>query len=431
MAPVADEPTPPRLSRRRLLVLGGASAGAAATAGLVASVVRDDDAANPVRSDTRTVPFHGERQAGIVTAAQDRLHFAAFDVTTDDRDDLVDLLREWTNAARQMTAGQEVGRFGATRGPRLAPPADTGEALDLAAANLTITFGFGPTLFVDARGRDRFGLADRQPQSLQPLPHFAGDDLDPATCGGDLCVQACADDPQVAVHAVRNLARIAFGRAALRWSQLGFGRTSSTSQTQSTPRNLMGFRDGTANLRAEQADLVDEFVWVADGDDNAGWLTGGTFLVARRITIHVETWDRTSLDEQEKVIGRAKANGAPLSGAGEFDPPDFDVAHDGSPVIPPTSHIRLAHPDANGGTRILRRGYNFVDGSDGLGNLDAGLFFIAFTRDPVRRFVPLQTRLAAGDALNEYIEHTGSAVFAVPRGVAARDEFVGAALFEH
>ncbi len=412
-------------------MLGGMGAGAAATAGLVASVVRDDHATNPVHADVDVVPFHGDRQAGIVTPAQDRLHFAAFDVTTDDRDQLVDLLQEWTNAARHMTAGQPVGQFGAADGPRLAPPEDTGEALDLPAANLTITFGFGPGLFVDAQGRDRFGLAARRPRGLRPLPHFAGDDLDPARCGGDLCVQACADDPQVAVHAVRNLARIAFGRAAVRWSQLGFGRTSSTSQAQATPRNLMGFKDGTANLRVEQSDLVDEFVWVAenDGDGDAGWLTGGSFLVARRITIHVETWDRTSLDEQELVIGRAKSNGAPLTGTGEFDVPDFDSAHAGGPVIPNTSHVRLAHPTSNGGTRILRRGYNFVDGSDGLGNLDAGLFFIAFTRDPDRHFIPLQTQLAAGDALNEYIEHTGSAVFAIPAGVRSRDEFVGQALF--
>ena len=149
-------------------------------------------------------------------------------------------------------------------GPYDAPPDDTGEAIGLPAAGLTITFGFGPSLFRD-QGKDRFGLAARQPAALRRLPHFPADNLDPARSDGDLCVQACADDPQVAVHAVRNLARIAFGRAALRWSQLGFGRTSTTSTSQTTPRNLFGFKDGSHNIKAEQPDDLDTHVWVKPG----------------------------------------------------------------------------------------------------------------------------------------------------------------------
>ena len=376
--------------------------------------------------------FHGDHQAGIVTPAQDRLHFAAFDVTTDDRDELVALLRSWTDAAAKMTKGLDVGEMGAMDGPYLAPPEDTGEAYGLRPARLTITIGFGPSLFETDDGVDRFGLASRRPAALRTLPHFAGDQLDPLRSGGDLCVQACADDPQVAVHAVRNLARLAFGTAQVRWSQLGFGRTSSTSDTQVTPRNLFGFKDGTANLKAEEADALDEFVWVGPDDDPAaGWLAGGSYLVARRINMHIETWDRTSLAEQEAVVGRDKKHGAPLSGGDEFTTPDFArPGANGDPLIPVTSHMHLAHPANNGGTRILRRGYNFTDGSTGLGRLDAGLFFLAYTRDPDRHFVPLQTNLAANDALNEYLEHTGSALFAVPRGVRPDDptDFLGAHL---
>ncbi|MCB0885197.1 MAG: Dyp-type peroxidase, partial [Propionibacteriaceae bacterium] len=187
----------------------------------------------------------GEHQAGIVTPAQDRMHFAAFDVAYGvDRDGLVSLLRDWTDAAARMTQGGSAGELDPMSGPYDAPPQDTGEAYGLPPSGLTITFGFGPTLFVDGAGKDRFGIGPRRPEALERLPHFVADNLDPALSDGDLCIQACADDPQVAVHAVRNLTRIAFGRAVLRWSQLGFGRTSSTSVTQDTPRNLFGFKDG-------------------------------------------------------------------------------------------------------------------------------------------------------------------------------------------
>lgn len=226
-----------------------------------------------------------------------------------------------------MTQALPVGAFGAVDGSPLAPPDDTGEALGLLASRPTITIGFGPSLFETATGADRFGIAARRPQSLAELPLFAKDNLLPARSGGDLCVQACADDPQVAVHAVRNLARIAFGMATVRWSQLGFGRTSSTSTSQTTPRNLFGFKDGTANLKAEDPALLDEHVWVPsraqDADDR--WLAGGSYLVARRISMRIETWDRTSLAEQERLIGRTKGDGAPLSGGTEFTVPDFEA----------------------------------------------------------------------------------------------------------
>ena len=183
-----------------------------------------------------------------------------------DRAGLVELLTEWTDAAARLTQGLEVAEGGATGGSDYAPPVDTGEALGLPASGLTITFGFGPGLFTDASGADRFGLASRRPAALEPLPRFQGDALQPERSGGDLCIQACADDPQVAVHAIRNLSRIAFGRASLRWSQLGFGRTSSTSTAQTTPRNLFGFKDGTANVKAEERSTVDEHVWVQAAD---------------------------------------------------------------------------------------------------------------------------------------------------------------------
>ena len=333
------------------------------------------------------------------------------------------MLQRWTTIAARLTQGLSAGPFGPASGPYDAPPDDTGEAADLPAAGLTITFGFGRSLFVAPDGTDRFGLADRLPDALVELPHFPADALDPARCDGDLVVQACADDPQVAVHAIRNLSRAAFGAATIRWTQLGYGRTSSTSTTQRTPRNLFGFKDGTANLKAEDPAHVDEHVWVAasaaaaDSHDSA-WLTGGTYLVARRIRMTIETWDRTSLREQEALVGRTKAQGAPLSGGTELTEPDFAATgRDGQPLVALDSHVRLAHPAQNGGVRMLRRGYTFTDGNDALGRLDAGLFFIAFVTDPRTHYIPMQTTLSRDDGLMEYLQHTGSGLFAVPPGV--------------
>ncbi|MDO9497537.1 MAG: iron uptake transporter deferrochelatase/peroxidase subunit, partial [Nocardioides sp.] len=373
--------------------------------------------------------FRGQHQAGNVTPAQDRLHFAAFDVTTDSREELVALLQAWTVAAERMTKGLGAGEIGPVEGSLDLPPDDTGEAIGLPASGLTITFGFGPGLFRDAEGRDRFGLADRQPSALQTLPHFPADNLDPARSYGDLCIQACADDPQVAVHAVRNLVRIGFGTVAVRWSQLGFGRTSSTSTSQDTARNLFGFKDGTANLKAEEGAAVDEHVWVSPGDDPRGdWLAGGSYLVTRRINMTIEVWDRQPLGDQEAFVGRTKGTGAPLSGGEEFTEPDFELPGRDGPIIPTDAHVRVVHPDQHGGAKMLRRGYNFVDGSDPLGGLNAGLFFIAYVRDPRTGFIPVQNAMAKNDALMEYLKTTGSALFAVPPGLKA-GEYVGQSLF--
>ncbi len=414
------------VSRRGFLgLLGAGAVGAAVGAAGVLAADSAGEERTPTAADA--VPFHGPHQAGILTPAQDRLHFATFDVTGT-REDLVRLLRTWTDAAVLMTQGVGAGRFGAVGGPYDAPPDDTGEALGLPASALTITFGFGNTLFTDARGQDRFGLAGQRPDALVDLPLFPADDLDATRSGGDLCIQACAHDPQVAVHAIRNLARMAFGTAHVRWSQLGFGRTSSTSTSQETPRNLFGFKDGTNNLKAEDPGTAVQ-VWVQPGD-GPDWITGGSYLVARRIRMTIETWDRTSLREQESIFGRTKGEGAPLSGGSEFTTPDFAAkGRDGQPLIALASHMRLAHPDNHGGIGMLRRGYNFVDGNDALGRLDAGLFFLAYQRDIRSAFLPVQTALARDDLMNEYVKHVGSATFAIPAGASAPGDFVGQALF--
>jgi deferrochelatase/peroxidase EfeB len=417
-----------RLSRRGLL--GGGAAAAGAAGAFAVGRWREPDEAADAAAHATSYPFFGEQQAGIVTPAQDRLHFVALDVTTDDRDELVDLLRRWTDAAARMTRGEPAGPVGPVQGATNLPPDDTGEAIGLHASGLTITFGFGPSLFLDDEGRDRFGISDRRPEALEPLPLFSADMLDPRRTGGDLCIQACADDPQVAVHAVRNLVRIGFGTTTVRWSQLGFGRTSRTSTSQSTPRNLFGFKDGTANVKAEESADLDEHVWVAAEDDAAGgWLAGGSYLVTRRINMTIEVWDRQPLGDQEQFVGRTKDSGAPLSGGDELSEPDFEMPARNGPIIPVDAHVRVVHPTQNDGVRMLRRGYNFVDGSNDIGGLDAGLFFVAYVRDPRTHFIPVQRAMTTQDALMEYLKFTGQAVFAVPPGIAD-GEYVGQALFE-
>ncbi len=416
------------VTRRGLLSLAGAG-GVGAAAGFVGHGAFSTTGAAAV-TPSDTVAFYGDKQAGITTPAQDRLHIAAFDVLTEDRDELIGLLKDWTAAAAAMTQGLDAGTTGAVNGPYDAPPEDTGEAQGLSASNLTVTFGFGSTLF-EKDGAARFGLAGRRPAALIDLPHFPGDDLQEQRSDGDLVIQACSDDPQVAVHAIRNLARIGFGKVRVRWSQLGFGRTSSTSRSQQTPRNLFGFKDGTSNVRAEDSTLLDQHVWVPTGGPAAEeWMAGGSYLVARRIRMHIETWDRTSLREQEAVVGRTKAEGAPMSGGTEFTEPDFAATgRANAPLIASDSHVRLAHPAQNKGVQMLRRGYNFTDGSDGLGHLDAGLFFIAFVTDARSHYVPMQRAMARHDTMSvDYLVHTGSGLYAVPPGIH-EGGYVGESLF--
>lgn len=407
----------PELTRRRLLASAGAGAAGIGLGGAAGYLIGSESA--NAADGTGSVPFYGEHQAGIATPAQDRLHFAAFDLVTEDRSALRELLREWSRAAAEMTAGDMVGD---ANGTQLAPPDDSGETVGLLPSRLTVTFGLGPSLF-EQRG---LGLGGSRPAALREIPPLPADELNEGESGGDLCVQACSDDPQVAFHAVRNLARIGRGTVVMRWSQLGFGRTASTSRSQETPRNLMGFKDGTANIRAEDTEAMERFVWV--GNEGPAWMRGGSYLVTRRIRMLLEIWDRSPLADQEETIGRDKYVGAPLGGSEEFEPLDLDAKRNGKPAIPVDAHVRLASASVNDGERILRRGYSFTDGVDeSLGELEAGLFFICFQRDPERQFVAIQRRLGSADSLNEYIKHVGSAIFAVPPG-ARHGGYVGESL---
>jgi deferrochelatase/peroxidase EfeB len=373
-----------------------------------------DTAAAAAAASARVVDPYGVHQAGITTRQQAFLLFAVYDVDAVPAAALRKLLADWTAAAARLCTGQPVG---AAARPAAEAPADNGEALGLGPARLTVTFGFGARLF-----DDRFGLSSRRPAPLVALPAFAGDQLDARSTGGDLCVQACADDPLVVEHAVRCLTRIGEGIVTPRWQQAGF---LSRPAGGGTPRNMLGFKDGTANLDPNDAARMDANVW-ASSDSSPSWMLGGTYLVARRVRNFVEHWDRSSLNEQQRSIGREKLTGAPLGETSELA--QVDPAR-----LPADSHIRLANPRTGADSereRILRRGYNYANGLAPLtssrrdeegnriqGTQDSGLMFLAYQQDPRRQFVPIQTRLAASDALGEYLAHVASGVFAIPPGI--------------
>lgn len=389
-------------TRRGFLRSAGLTGLGVGTVG-AATLLSDGDraaAADGTRAPRGSVPFYGAHQAGIATPAQNYLQFASFDMVSDSIADLRKLLQDWSGAAALMSLGRRIGpvRTGNS------PPADTGEAVGLGPSELTVTFGFGSSLF-SSNGKDRFGLARRRPKPFVDLPPFLGDALETEISGGDLGVQVCANDPQVAFHAVHELIRLATSIAEPRWLLAGFGRTGNSSR-QVLPRNLMGFQDGTANIIVEHASALDDFVWAKEPASPA-WMRGGSYLVARRIQIALGLWDSTGLDDQQQAIGREKLAGSVL------------------PVMPPTAHILLTSPSRNDGQRILRRGYSYVDGIDRASGAPAvGLMFICYQSDPRRQFIPIQRRIAGVDALGLYLTHIGSAIFACPPG-AKHGGFVG------
>jgi deferrochelatase/peroxidase EfeB len=418
------------LSRRRFLCRGLM---AAATAGAAAQGVHasPEPEAKSAASDDASEPFWGGHQGGIVTPLQRNTYFAAFDLVTTDRGDVIKLLQAWTTAAARLAAGQPAEAIPADI---TIPSPDSGSALDLPPSRLTVTFGFGAGLFTKD-GKDRYGLALQRPAALADLPKFPGDELQDERSGGDLSVQACADDPQVAFHAIRQLSRLAYGVAQIRWVQTGFTPNSSA---QETPRNLMGFKDGTNNPPIGDAKTMNQFIWV--GNEGPDWMRGGSYMVTRRIRIALEHWDRMNVAFQEETVGRHKYSGAPLGGAKEFDKPDYDATDkDGNSIIPDNSHIRLAAAVNNDGAQILRRPYSYNDGANFTAErwppwrqemeYDAGLFFICYQTDPRTGFIKIFEQMSKFDMMNQFVTHTGGGLFACPGGTT-EGRYVGQGLFD-
>ncbi len=409
------------IPRRRLLGAAGA-AGAAGlvlgagggAAGYAAASGSGGDAKALASVGSTAVPFHGEHQAGITTPLQARGHLVAFDLAPGaGRKEAAALLRRWSAVARRMTAGEPFG------------DADTGVALDAGPSSLTVTFGFGRTFF------GRTGLDRQRPVALDPLPDFSSDHLDARRSNGDLWVQIGSDDALVAFHALRAIQREAGEAARVRWQMNGFNRSPGATAQPMTARNLMGQVDGTGNPKPSEADFDRRIFVPADGSgEGPGWMAGGSYAVVRRIRMLLDDWEKLARDEQEKVIGRRKSDGAPLTGGSETTEPDLEkTGPDGKLVIASNAHARISAPEQNGGAAMLRRPFSYHDGIAADGTPDAGLLFICWQADPLRGFVPVQRKLDRGDALSPFIRHEASGLFAVPGG--ARDgEYVGQRLLE-
>lgn len=347
------------------------------------------------------ISFYGKHQAGITTPMQKNIYFVVLDLRTTDKNELIQLFKDWTDYSQKLVNGELVKKDGSNA---LLPPSDTGETVGLNPYRLTLTFG------VSASFLTKLGLEKKRPKLFRDLPAFPKEQLREQYTGGDIVIQACADDEQVAFHAVRNLIRKGRNKVTMKWSQSGF---AAIGDRMETPRNLFGFKDGTANVTTEKD--FDKVVW-ADSQD---WMKNGSYMAVRRIIMHLETWDRTNLQEQENTFGRYKESGAPFGKKNEFDEVDLSL-------LPVDSHVRLAKEVD---LPILRRSYSYSDGIDPkTGQFDAGLLFIAFQKDP-DRFVKIQTNLGADDKMNEYVTHIGSGLFACFGGVK-EGGYIGQDLFE-
>ncbi|WP_432102774.1 iron uptake transporter deferrochelatase/peroxidase subunit [Streptomyces sp. bgisy091] len=412
---------PGGVSRRRLI----GSAGAAGAAGLVLGAAGGAGGYAATRSEAPTAlttvgsteaMFHGKHQAGITTPLQARGHLVAFDLTPGSgRKEAAALMRRWSAVAERLMAGEPVAGGGEH---------DTGVALDAGPSSLTVTFGFGRTFF------SRTGLTGNRPPSLDPLPAFSSDRLDAKRSEGDLWVQVGANDSLVAFHALRALQKEAGSAARVRWQMNGFNRAPGATARPMTTRNLMGQVDGTNNPAPGDSDFGERIFVPAGGSPAYAWMEGGSYAVVRRIRMLLDDWEGLTVERQEQVIGRRKADGSPLSGGTEDTAMDLEkTGPDGKPLIPANAHARISSPEKNGGAAMLRRPFSYHDGIADDGTPDAGLLFVCWQADPFRGFIPVQRKLDRGDALSPFIRHEASGLFAVPGGPAS-GEYVGQRLLE-
>jgi deferrochelatase/peroxidase EfeB len=393
--------------------VAGVAAGAAGGAGLTAAL--GGGASPAAAAVASTVPFHGQHQAGVATLPQKHGTVVSFDVLAANPGELTDLMRTLTDRARFLTTGGTPPDSGIA-----GPPTDSGIlGPQVPADRLSVTVGVGASLF-----DDRYGLASRKPAGLTSMTTFPNDHLDPAQCHGDLSLQLCAENPDTVLHALRDLARHTRGAMQVRWQVDGF---VSPPRPSGTPRNLMGFKDGTSNLHPDDTTVMDQLVWLP-ASGQSGWAAGGTYQVVRKIRMLVEFWDRVNIAEQENMFGRRRDSGAPLDGNDEYDTPNFAADPIGT-AIPLTSHIRRANPRTpqTAGSRILRRPYNYNNGIDPVGNVDCGLLFVCYQNDLARQFETVQKRLA-DEPLVDYIQPVGGGYFLVLPGVRDADDHLGRAL---
>ena len=403
--------TEKKMDRREFLKkagIGGAGL-ALGLSGASAFFTKETNAKNDQILGNESVSFYGQHQAGITTPMQKHCYLVVLDLHTSDRASIIQMFKDWTDYSQKLVDGVLVDEH---KKNKLLPPADTGETMGLNPYRLTLTFGVSNSFL------QKMGLEGKRPKLFKEFPAFAREQLKDNYQGGDIVIQACADEEQICFHAVRNLVRKGRNQITMKWSQAGFAAIGDGLET---PRNLFGFKDGTANARKKKD--MDQVVW----SDEPGWIKGGSYMAIRRIQMFLETWDRTALQEQEFTFGRYKISGAPLGKKDEFDEVDLELRDEkGQLFIPEDSHVRLAK---EAGVPIYRRSYSYSSGIDDItGQFDTGLLFISFQKDPAN-FVKIQESLGNDDKMNEYTTHVGSGLFACFSGVK-KGEYLGQSLFE-
>jgi deferrochelatase/peroxidase EfeB len=404
--------------KRRAFLGGAAALGAGAAIDRAIGAGGGAAAAQAAGAPAAAAPpiaFEGAHQAGILTPAPPHAIFAAFDAIAPSRAELATALEALSDRARRLTKGYDA-LLGA---PGEGPTPDSGIlGPRVTPDGLTVTIAFGASLF-----DSRYGLAAHKPRALKPMTTFPDDALVAEECHGDLLVQLCANGEQTLLNALRDLMRATRGSLAPRWKIEGF---LPVSRESGNPRNLLGFKDGTANPDTRDRRLMESLIWAHDGEP--AWAAGGTYQVVRIIRNRVEFWDRVARSEQELMIGREKSTGAPLGRPKEGDDPDYATDPKGE-RIPMDAHIRLARPRTaqTEGSRILRRGYSYSRGLDMSGQLDMGLVFCCFQADVEKQFEAVQKRLA-GEPLVDYVVPTGGGYFFAPPGARDGQDWVGSAL---
>ena len=411
---------------RRRLLLGLAATGT--LAGGLASAQEAAPLANvaaaPPSSDTgERQSFYGRHQAGIVTPRPAAGLVASFEVIAADPAELQRLFRTLTERGAFLTQGGAPPELD----PRF-PPSDSGILGPVVTPdNLTMTVSVGASLF-----DERYGLADRRPIRLSRMTAFPNDALEAARCHGDLSIQFCANTPDTAIHALRDVVKNLPDLLVLRWTQAGSVPVLPVvpGQPPESARNFLGFRDGSANPDSADAALMDRLVWVQPASGEPEWASYGTYQAIRIIRNFVERWDRAPLREQERFLGREKASGAPLSGGTEADVPDFATDPEGK-VTPLDAHIRLANPRTPESKKnlILRRPFNYSNGVTKSGQLDMGLLFICYQADLEQGFVAVQRRLD-GEPLEEYLKPVGGGYFFTLPGATSAEDYLGRSLLE-
>ncbi|MEK1888364.1 MAG: iron uptake transporter deferrochelatase/peroxidase subunit [Phyllobacterium sp.] len=416
------------VTNRRNILFGVGAAGGVLAAGLgkaMSAERRNEQVTDaPVSDNTRQrQPFYGTHQAGIITPRPAAGMIAAFDVLATAPEDVERLFRTLSQRIAFLMQGGEPPVF-----DDKLPPSDSGILGPLVPPdNLTMTVSLGSSFF-----ERRDWLAPHKPARLSRMKAFRNDALDADLCHGDLALQISSNTPDTNIHALRDIIKTMPDLLVLRWKQEGSVPVlpPKPDGSHESARNFLGFRDGSANPDANNTALMDRIVWVTENSDEPAWARAGTYQVVRIIRNFVERWDRTPLGEQERIIGRNKATGAPFSGATEHDVPDYSKDPEGT-VTPLDAHIRLANmrTHASEANLILRRPFNYSNGVSKSGQLEQGLLFICYQADLEKGFITVQHQLD-GEPLEEYIKPIGGGFFFTLPGPLDDSDFLGRTLLE-